>query len=113
MAKFTNLLLAASVAVAGIAAPVAASENGLPRVAVHYGDLDLSSVAGRERLSMRVSGAVKRMCAVETRADIGRKAASRDCRAQAMQNVDIELAGLLNGNGAQLTDREGKLLAAP
>lgn len=113
MAKFTNLLLAASVAAAGIAAPAAANEDETPRTVVHYGDLDLSSAAGRERLSMRVSGAVKRMCAVETRADIGRKAASRECRAQATRNLDTQLASLLNGNGAELADRQGKLLAAP
>ncbi|OWR01054.1 UrcA family protein [Sphingopyxis witflariensis] len=113
MAKFTNLLLAASVAVAGIAAPVAASENGLPRTFVSYSDLDLSSVAGREQLSIRIERAARKICAVEPRRDLQRQAASKACQAQAMRSVEVQLAGLLNGNGAQLTDREGKLLAAP
>ncbi len=113
MAKFSNLLLAASMLTASIAVPAAASEDEQPRVVVHYGDLDMSSTTDRERLSMRVAGAVKRVCAVETRADVRRQAASRACRAQAMQNVEAKLASLLNGNGAELADREGKILSAP
>ena len=113
MAKFTNLLLAASVAVAGIAAPAAASENGLPSAPVVYSDLDLSSVAGREQLSTRIERTARKICALEPRRDLQRQAESRACQAQAMRSVEVQLAGLLNGNGAQLTDREGKLLAAP
>ena len=112
MAKFTNLLLAVSVAAAGVAAPAAASETELSRAVVHYGDLDLSCAAGREQLSTRVSGAVKRICAVETRADVRRKAASRECRAQAMRNVNVQMASLFDGGSAELPDGEGKILAA-
>ena len=113
MAKFSIILMAATVATAGIAAPAAATEDEAPRAVVHYGDLDLSSTVGRERLSMRVSGAVKQVCAVETRADMRRQEASRACRTQAMRNVEGQLASLLNGNGTQLADRRELILSAP
>lgn len=113
MAKFTNLLLAASVAVAGIAAPAAANEDNLPRTMVSYKDLDLSQAVDRARLSSRIERAARKICAVEPRRDPRRQAQSRECRAQAMRSVEIQVASLLNGNGAQLTDPQGKLLAAP
>ncbi|MGL3822574.1 UrcA family protein [Sphingopyxis sp. R3-92] len=113
MAKFTNLLLAASVAAAGIAAPAAANEDNQPRALVSYKDLDLSQAADRARLSSRIERAARKICVVEPRRDLQRQAESRECRAQAMRSVEIQVASLLNGNGAQLTDPQGKLLAAP
>lgn len=113
MAKLSTFLLAASVSLAGFAVPAAASEDELPRVVVHYGDLDMSSIAGRKRLSMRVAGAVKQVCGSEAQRDLRRQAQSRACRVQAMQKVERELASVVNGHGVELADRDGTRPSAP
>ena len=59
-----SALLAAAPAAAQqawvVTAPI--EEDGVRRVSVRYDDLDLASVAGRERLDRRVRGAIRFVC---------------------------------------------------
>lgn len=116
MAKF-SFLLAAPVALAGFAVPAAAEDDGERHTAVvHYDDLNLSSVDGRERLTTRVKFAVQKVCGTRLhyRQGLRERAIANRCEDTALADADVKLAGLLNGEGTRLADR-GKIVivAAP
>lgn len=113
MAKFSTFLLAASMMTAGIAAPAAANDDGSKRVAVHYDDLNLSSTADRERLSLRVARAVRQVCAVEPLRDLRLRAQSQECQKHTMRTAEVQLANLLSANRVALAGGESILLIRP
>jgi UrcA family protein len=112
MAKLSFLLLAASVTTAGLSVPAAAEEDERPRAVVRYDDLNLASVAGRERLSTRVRTAVKRMCRTDFRQTLQQRAGARMCKVHAMRSVEPQLAALLNGNGTAFAGKDGAVVTA-
>lgn len=113
MAKFSTLFLAASMLIAGTAAPAAATEDQPRRAFVSYGDLDLTDGADRERLTARVDRAVRQVCAAETRRDVRAQAETSACRDQARRNADAHLASLFSGNRLALAERGSKFLIMP
>jgi UrcA family protein len=111
MAKLTLILLAAPIALAGLAVPAAAQDQR--SVIVHYDDLNLASPKGRERLETRVRVAVRQVCGTHMRPTLKEQASSRECVRVATQNSDERLASLFNGNGTALADRGPVIVAAP
>ncbi|HJS10656.1 UrcA family protein [Sphingopyxis sp.] len=116
MAKF-SFLLAAPVALAGFSVPAAAEdESDRHTVVVRYDDLNLSSVAGRERLSTRVKYAVQKVCGTRPlhRRSLRERTVANRCKDNAMADADVKLAGLFNGEGTRYADR-GRIIivAAP
>lgn len=112
MTKISILLAAASVMVAGAAAPAAAADEP-PRAVVRYGDLNLASVAGRDRLTVRVRMAIRRMCGSLTRLTLQEQIATRKCRTAAFKSAEPQLAKLFNGAATRIVDRDGRVVAAP
>lgn len=116
MAKL-SLLLAAPMALVGFTVPAAAEDDGERKtVVVQYGDLNLASVEGRQRLTTRVKYAVKSVCNSRPnyRQDLQTRALAQRCQKTAMADADVKLAGLFNGGIARLADR-GRIVvvAAP
>ena len=111
MAKLTLILLAAPVALTSLSMPAAAQEK--TTVIVRYDDLNMASVSGRERLQMRVRMAAREICGTSLMRELRARQAARECEAAALRDVDIRLAGLLNGNGIALADRGPIIVAAP
>ena len=62
---------------------------------VHYGDLDLSSQAGRARLNTRIAGAIRQLCGAEDERNLVQAANVRHCRSSARSDVDVKLVGLI------------------
>ncbi|HWV61434.1 MAG TPA: UrcA family protein [Sphingopyxis sp.] len=121
MAKFSLMLLAVPLAMAGFSLPAAANptveDNGDRHTAiVRYDDLNLSSVEGRKRLTTRVKYAVRKVCGARPGDHKGlreRLSANR-CQDTALADADVKLAALFNGDGARFADR-GRIviLSAP
>lgn len=117
MAKLSFILLATSIAFAGLTVPAAAEDDGERHsVIVRYGDLNLASVDGRERLTTRVKRAVRTVCGSRPhyRQTLSERASSVSCEDATMADADVKLAGLFNGDVARLADR-GRIVvvAAP
>ena len=116
MAKF-SFLLAAPVALAGFTVPAAAEDESDKRtVIVRYDDLNLSSVKGRERLTIRVKNAVRLVCESRPhyRRSLRERVVSDRCEDTALADADVKLASLFSGDGARYAER-GRILvvAAP
>ncbi len=112
MAKFSLILLAAPLMAAGTSGP-AFAESETRSVAVAYDDLDLSSASGRERLTMRVKMAVKRVCGSASRQTVRERTAQQACELDAGRAADVQLASLFNGSSARLADQRAVVVAAP
>ncbi|HMN53780.1 MAG TPA: UrcA family protein, partial [Sphingopyxis sp.] len=67
MFKPALALISLTMAATGTAAPAMARDDEAPRVMVRYGDLDLQTVDGRERLDTRIRSAIRSMCRVDPR----------------------------------------------
>jgi len=63
------------------AVPATASTDDGPRVAVSYGDLDLTSEAGIETLDRRLDRAVKRVCGSASITELQAQRQIKECRA--------------------------------
>jgi UrcA family protein len=115
MAKL-SLLLAAPIAFVGFIVPAAAEDGERQTAIVRYGDLNLASVEGRERLTTRVKYAVQKVCGRRTnyRQDLQTRALAQRCKSTAMADADVKLASLFSGGMARLADR-GRIVivAAP
>jgi UrcA family protein len=72
-----------------VSAAVAAESEGpfaVPKVAVEYGDLDLTKPEGVRVLHRRLTAAAERVCPrTDGRASVRAKAAARECREQALE----------------------------
>ncbi|MDZ3831052.1 MAG: UrcA family protein [Sphingopyxis sp.] len=112
MAKFSFILAAASLAVAGAAAPALADENVGQSVEVPYGDLNLSTAEGRAQLDQRINRAVRNVCRIEDYRDARQMAEHRECRKVAMRGIETRLAAILGGKGAHLVSRNDGSVAA-
>lgn len=117
MTKFSMILLSAPAVCIGLTVPTvaAAADDGERRsVVVRYGDLNLASVAGRERLTARVKTAVQTVCNTRPhyRPTLNERAQAFACERATMADANVKLAGLLNGDGTRLADRGRTILVA-
>ncbi|MBB6424831.1 UrcA family protein [Sphingopyxis sp. JAI128] len=115
MAKFSIILIAAPLAAIGAIAPAAASAAGEEKqsVTVRYGDLNLASESGRDRLTGRVKVAIRQVCGSNSRRTIAERADTRRCEVEARREADTRLASLFNGSHARLADRGPLVVSAP
>lgn len=117
MAKFSLILLGASIAGIGLGVPAAAQDNEDRRsLVVRYHDLNLASVEGRSKLQSRVKSAVRKVCnsRPKHRPTLHELALAQDCEAATLADAGVKLANLLNGGGARLADRgQTILISAP
>ena len=84
--RFVLPALALACATPALAEPV--------RVAVPYGDLDLTKEAGRKTLDQRLARATRKVCGDAPMRDLTRRAAHRAClvEAEASYKPQVELA---------------------
>lgn len=89
MKKFAIAAIALfAISGAALAEPITYVENGL---AVHYGDLDLSTVDGQDALAARVEQAVRRECRSPNVRSVGeRQTCIVNTRAQALAGANDE-----------------------
>lgn len=113
MFKPTLALIALTMTAGGIAAPAMAQEDQTPRVMVRYGDLDLQTADGRERLDARIRGAIRSMCRTDPRPTLWSRASQQACEARARSSVEPQLAALLNGSSARFASEKPPVVAAP
>lgn len=62
-----------------VAAEPAGQSDSLPRVAVHYGDLNVDSESGRRALAGRLTRAARSLCPDAWARDLRTKTAGQDC----------------------------------
>ena len=88
----TKLSFAAAVAVAlsSIAAAPAAAQD--TQVAIHYGDLDITTTAGAQALGERVEAGVKAVCDRPDIRDLKSMVAWEQCKDAAMTSANEQLA---------------------
>lgn len=103
------LLGGALTAASGIGHVALAQPPASQTVAVHYGDLDLGSTAGRETLGHRIRHAVRTACGNPSPADLkGRNLAAacrEDLTASLAQQRDAAFAAVSRGGPATLIAR--------
>jgi len=93
--------LALAVVAAALAVPAAAAEEA-PRVGVHYGDLDLTSAEGQQKLDQRLERAAREVCGMNQTA-VGshlRSSHSRECYREARRHLDQQYAEAVNRKSA-------------
>lgn len=115
MAKLSLILLAAPTVLVGLTVPAAAEEDSERRtVVVRYHDLNLASVDGRERLTTRVRMAVQKVCGSRPlyRQTLRERSSTQFCERATLDDADLKLAALFNGDGTRLADRGGKILVS-
>jgi UrcA family protein len=95
--RSTFLALAALAATAAAPAIAQSSDS----VAVGYGDLNLSSPAGREALERRVGAAARQVCGEYQPLELKMIALSRACRARALAAGQAQFGQSLAAGGAQ------------
>jgi len=96
----------------GMAVPAMAQESEAPRVMVHYGDLDLQTADGRERLDFRIRGAIRSMCRADPRPSLPQRMLEQRCEAHARSGLEPQLSALLKGSGARLASEKPPIVAA-
>lgn len=92
--KMQSLVLALAAAV--FAVPAAAGDETRSR-AVHYGDLDLTSVEGQQQLDIRLERAAREVCRVNepvTGSHL-RSPQARECYREARRSLDQQYAQLV------------------
>ena len=88
--KKLSVAAAVSVALTSIfAAPVAAQ---VTQVAIHYGDLDLNTIAGAQALGARLEAGVKAVCDRPDMRDLKSMVAYEQCKDAAMTSANEQLA---------------------
>jgi UrcA family protein len=93
---------ALALATMALATPAVAADDQLPSVAVHYGDLDLTSEAGQKRLDSRLERAAREVCSVDEPM-VGSRLApsgSRECYREARRKLDQQFAQLVSRKSA-------------
>ena len=85
------LTLAAVATLATTALPARAES-----IAVRYGDLDLSSQAGRTTLDRRITTAARSVCRNDGTRDLREVMASRNCFRDAIQSTRTQMAALVS-----------------
>lgn len=113
MFKPTLTLITLTMAAGGIAAPAMAQDDDAPRVMVHYGDLDLQTIDGREQLDLRIRRAIRSMCRVGFRPSLQQRAFEQACEARARSSAEPQLAALLNGSSARFASEKPPVVSAP
>ena len=68
-------------------------------VAVHHGDLDLGSAAGRRALDHRVRQAIRSACGLASPADLAGQNAVADCRADLAASLVVQREAALAARG--------------
>ena len=76
---------------ATIAAPAAAGE---PSVTVAFGDLDLTTPAGKAALDKRIEAAVDKVCSLASRRDLAGWMAAEECKVLSLADAMEQLAAL-------------------
>lgn len=89
--SFAALLLGATFVGAATAPANAATVDGANSVRVSYGDLNLSTDAGRAAFAARVKTAAKAVCATDF-ADIASRTAEQNCINHAIANTKLSAA---------------------
>lgn len=77
-------------------------------VEVRHGDLDLSSVAGRERLAKRIAAAADLACAVRSATSVADQMAARICVRMARETAQPRVAAAIDRAGQRLALSEDK-----
>jgi UrcA family protein len=95
------LLGGALVSASGIGHVALAQPPAVQTVAVHYGDLDLGSAAGRETLGHRIRHAVRTACGEPSPADLRGQNRASACR----EDLTASLAGQRDAAFAAATPR--------
>lgn len=91
MFRSTFLALAVTAA-AAIATPAAAQTDS---ITIGYGDLNLSSQAGRAALDQRIDGAAQQLCGSYSPLELKMAALSRACRAGVQADARAQLARVI------------------
>ena len=91
MSRSTFLALAAAAA-ATLAAPAVAQGDS---VTIGYGDLNLTSQAGRTALDQRIDGAARQLCGGASPLELKRVALGRACRAGVLADARAQLARVI------------------
>lgn len=73
--------------VPALAGGPASAADGLPRVAVHYGDLNVESAAGRSALTSRLTRAARSVCPDARARDLRTSAAGQSCVRKAVADA--------------------------
>jgi UrcA family protein len=91
MSRSTFLALAAAAA-ATLASPAVAQAES---VTIGYGDLNLTSQAGRAALDQRIDGAARQLCGESSPLELKRVALGRTCRAGVLADARAQLARVI------------------
>jgi len=91
MFRSTFLALAAAAA-ATLATPALARADS---VTIDYGDLNLTSQAGRAALDQRIDGAARQLCGEAAPLELKRVALGRTCRAGVLADARAQLARVI------------------
>ncbi len=112
MTRLSSLALASAVIAASlsftvpaVAAPVADGNA----ILVHYGDLDLSTEAGRDMLDRRVQRAANKLCHAGGERDVGFIQA---CRANVMETTNPAVQVAIRDSANRLAGADTSLRAA-
>jgi UrcA family protein len=100
MARLSPLALAGALVATGMTI-VSSSPAGATAMRVHYGDLDLSTAAGRATMDARINHAARVVCRVENR-DL---AGAEGCRRESVARAHATLDRALQDNVVQLASR--------
>jgi UrcA family protein len=87
---FAAALLAAGLTAASGVGYVAHAQEGTRTVAIHYGDLDLGSAAGRKSLNHRIRHAVRAACGEASPADLKGRNETAACRADLNSSLAVQ-----------------------
>lgn len=68
-----------------------------PKASVNYGDLNLSTPAGRAALDRRVERAVAKLCPAPPQQELGRQPSYRACQDGARTSASQEMARIYSG----------------
>lgn len=111
--KFMMSMLAAPMALAGLAVPAAAQDDR-PRAEIPYGDLDLASSEGRAQLQKRVDSAIAQMCGTRTshRQTLRQTLQSMKCRDEARRDAEVKVASLLTDRATRVAAQDVRHLSA-
>ena len=93
--------LALALATAVLAVPAAAADQA-PSVAVHYGDLNLTSEDGQRQLDLRLERAAREVCGVNEKATGSHLTSqhSRVCYREARRELDQQYAEVVSRKSA-------------
>ncbi|WP_033073184.1 UrcA family protein [Sphingopyxis sp. MWB1] len=112
MLKLKTIIATSLLAVTTTVSVAGAQETDRRTVEVAVADLDLSTAAGQAVLDRRIELALRQVCATDPRPDLRQQAQAQSCRAQAMREIEPQLASLTGGGNTMLAKREQNYVAA-